>query len=149
MKENIIETIVGLIVLVIVSVFCIFAYTSGGNSRFKAGYIINAKFDNIEGIVIGSDVMMSGVKIGYVQNIKLDKINYLAELDIHIDKMVSLPKDSRAMVVSSGFLGSKFIAITPGNSQQSMNPDDDIKYTQSSINLESLIGKFIYSSEKK
>jgi phospholipid/cholesterol/gamma-HCH transport system substrate-binding protein len=79
----------------------------------------------------------------------LDKNTYFAILKLSINKDIKLPKDSGAAVTTSGFLGSKFIAITPGSEETNLSDNDQIKYTQSSINIESLIGKLMYSQGNK
>lgn len=146
MKQNIIETIVGFLVLAITTWFFVFAYNSSNRSKPHDGYILVANFDNAEGIAQGSDVMLAGVKVGYVESLTIDTISFLAEVKFRIDKYITLPKDSRASIISSGLLGNKFIAITPGSSDDNLKENDNVKYTQSAINLESLIGKFIYST---
>lgn len=149
MKQDWIEITVGFLVLIITLVFFVFAYNSSNSIKPQGGYNVSANFDNVEGIVQGSDVMMSGIKIGYVDELKLDPKTFLAFVKLRIEKYVILPEDSRASIISSGLLGAKFISITPGSSDLNLQANDRIKYTQSAINLESLIGKFIYSSSSK
>lgn len=146
MKQNILETIVGFVVIIISLTFLIFAYKAAKPSSKQAGgYRISARFQNAEGIIDGSDIMLAGIKIGSVESLVLDKTSFLAILNLRIDQNVKLPKDSQASVVTSGFLGNKFISITPGSSEDELADNDQIKYTQSSVNIETLIGKLMYS----
>jgi phospholipid/cholesterol/gamma-HCH transport system substrate-binding protein len=146
MKQNIIETVIGFVVIIVSLAFLMFAYKAGKPSSNEAGgYRISARFQNAEGIIDGSDIMLAGIKIGSVESLDLDKTSFLAILNLRINQNVKLPKDSQASVVTSGFLGNKFISITPGSSEDDLVDNDQIKYTQSSVNIEALIGKLMYS----
>jgi phospholipid/cholesterol/gamma-HCH transport system substrate-binding protein len=152
MTKNYIETIIGLIVLSVAIGFGYYSYTTSGmNKNELTGYTLNANFDRIDGLNVGSDVKVSGIKVGTVYFSDLDRYTYQAKLKLNIDTSVKLPDDSSAEVVSSGLLGDKYIAIVPGGSETYFKEGDKIKFTQSSISLESLIGKFMFGSsdEKK
>ncbi len=148
MKHSIIETLVGFIVLIIATAGLYVAYEKGNTANLKGSYLLKANFENVEGITVGSDVMLAGIKIGAVDSMDLDKNTFFAALSLKINDNVKLPKDSQAAVATSGFLGSKFIAITPGAEDENFNANEQIKRTQSSVNLESLIGKFMYSKDQ-
>lgn len=145
MKQNIIESLVGFAVIIIALVFFIFAYSIGNSSKIEAGYSLKANFQNVEGIVKGSDVMLAGVKIGSVTNINLDKNTFFALLTIKINNEIKLPNDTRIAIVTSGILGRRYISVIPGASEENLVEGNEIKYTQSSVNIETLIGKLIYS----
>lgn len=144
MKQNILETFVGFMVLAVAAFFLLYFYGSK-QSDSREEYTLNATFQNVEGVIKGSDVMIGGIIVGYIQDLKLDPVTYDAKIVLSIDKDVKIPSDSRAAIASSGFLGGKYVSITPGGDDNFLQPGDKIKYTQSSINLESLIGKFMYS----
>lgn len=145
MQQNIIETIVGFLIITIATVFFIFAYRTAGAEKHESGYTLEAKFQSAEGIIEGSDIMLAGIKIGKVQKLSLDHDTFFAIMEMNIDKGVKLPKDSQAAIVSSGFLGGKFVSIAPGGDSDDLQDHDQIKFTQSSVNMEALIGKFMYS----
>lgn len=149
MKQNIIETLVGFVVIITALVFLTFAYNIGHDSKPDGYYSLKARFENSEGITSGSDVMISGIKIGFVDKLDLDKISFMANLTMRINKDIKLPKDSQAAITTSGFLGGKFIAIIPGGDDATLADNDQIKRTQSSVSIESLIGKLIYSFGSK
>lgn len=149
MKQELLETLIGFAVLVTAGLFFMFAYKSGNVAKVQNGYAVKARFQNAEGIVAGSDVMLAGIKIGFVENMMLDKETFYAVTTLRLDSNIEIPKDSTAAIVTSGFLGGKLIAITPGEAEENLKNNDQIKYTQSSINIESLIGKFMYSSGSK
>lgn len=143
------EIIVGTFVLLCASIFL---FTSLGNSSItqgKNGYLIRAKFDNIEGISSGSDVKISGVKIGSVVNSTLDKNDFRAQLIIIVDPEIQIPVDSSVKVSSEGLLGSKYLSITPGADEKILQNNDEITFTQSSVNFEELLGKFIFGSKSE
>lgn len=144
MQKNIIETLMGAVVLAVAVVFFVFAY-QGSGMRIEAGYKVNAKFNNASGIALGSDVRIGGIKIGTVSDLSLDAESYEAIVSMQIRNNTKLPKDSSASVVSSGLLGEKYIQITPGGEEKMLKDGDKIEFTQSSVNLEELIGKFMFS----
>ena len=111
MKDNMIETAVGAVVILIAGLFFAFAYTTSGVGKAQGGYSVNAEFDNVEGINVGSDVRMAGIKIGTVTDSKLNTESWQAVLTFQIDPTVKLAEDVTAKITSEGLLGSKFVAI--------------------------------------
>ena len=149
MKQGVLETVVGFFVITLSIIFLFYVYFINNSQKSDSGYIIKARFQNVEGIIKGSDIMIAGIKVGIVEDIRLNNQDYSVDSDLRIFNYVKIPVDSNAAIVSSGFLGNKYIAINPGLSDATLNPKDYIQKTQSSINLESLIGKFMYSSGTK
>lgn len=147
-SNNYFEIIVGTFVL-LCAVF--FFFSSFKNSKIDSnkGYHLVAKFDNIDGISDGSDVKISGVKIGTVEKQFLDQKTYRAALKLIISDDVKLPSDSSAKVSSEGLLGSKYLSIEVGADEEILKDGDEIKFTQSSVNFEELLGKFIFSSNSE
>lgn len=144
MANNAIETVMGAVVLAVTGGFLYFAYS---NSSVKSveGYQVKADFANITGIGIGSDVRIGGIKVGVVEKLMLDPKTYQAVASLRIDKNIALPKDSSAAVQSVGLLGDKFVAVEPGGDDANLKDGDAITITQSSVSLEELIGKFVFS----
>lgn len=145
MKQNIIETLVGFTVIIIALAFFVFAYQNSNQSTSANGYTLKASFQSADGITKGSEVRIAGVKIGTVSDIVLDKTSFFAWVSITVEKGIKLPKDTRLEVATSGILGSRYISVIPGDSEEILVSGDQIKYTQSAVNIESLIGKLIYS----
>jgi phospholipid/cholesterol/gamma-HCH transport system substrate-binding protein len=146
MRQNIVETIIGFIVVLITISFFTYSYTNTSHDNNNE-YFLNATFQNVDGIIKGSDVKIGGIIIGRVESLDLDEENYNALVKFAIHKEVKIPADSSASISSSGFLGGKFVSISPGGDEEYINENGEIKYTQSSVNLESLIGKFMYSGK--
>jgi phospholipid/cholesterol/gamma-HCH transport system substrate-binding protein len=145
MRGNVIETVMGAVVLVVAAVFLFFAYSTS-QLRAVQGYELTAEFERIDGIREGGDVRISGIKIGSVIAEKLDPKTFLATLRFSIDPTVKLPDDTVAEIVSAGLLGDKYLSLVPGGSDNVIPPGGRIKYTQSSISLENLIGQMIFSN---
>lgn len=148
MKINLLEVAMGAVVLVVCAFFVIFAYSTS-QIQPSQGYEVVAKFDRIDGLLRGSDVRLSGVKVGTIKDIHLDPETYLAVVHITLAPEVKLPKDSSAEIVSDGLLGGKFLALIPGGDDELISSGGEITHTQAAVSLESLIGKFIFNSTEK
>ena len=148
MKNNLFEVVVGTFVLAAAIYFFFFSFSKSGIST-STTYQVSAKFDNIDGIGTGADIKISGVKIGSVATETIDLETYRAILTLDINQNIKLPKDSSAKVLSSGILGGKYIAIEVGADDQILKNGDQIQFTQSGVNFEELLGKFIFGSSKK
>ncbi len=144
MANNAIETVMGAVVLAVAGGFLYFAYN---NSNVKPidGYVVNATFSNISGIAPGSSVRIGGIKVGVVETLALDPKTYQAVAKLRIGNEVKLPKDSSAAVQSTGLIGEKFLAVEPGSEDENLNEGDKISFTQPSVSLEEMIGKFMFS----
>lgn len=147
MHRSLIETLMGAVVLSLALGFGLFAYSSSGlNKNSSDGYHITADFTNVGGVSKGSDVRIGGVKIGVVDDLSLRSDNYQAQLRLTINRSVQLPTDTTAAVVGDGLLGGKFVSLQPGGDERMLGEGERIEYTQSSVSLEELIGKFVFSA---
>ncbi len=147
-NNNYFEIIVGTFVLICASFFFVSSFKKSQSSNFET-YNIIAKFENADGLSDGADVKISGVKVGSVAKQSLDKETYRALISLDIAKNVTLSSDSSAKIASEGLLGSKYIAITPGGDEEFLKDGDEIQFTQSSVNFEELLGKFIFNSNQE
>jgi phospholipid/cholesterol/gamma-HCH transport system substrate-binding protein len=148
MKQNLMETAVGALVIAIALGFFIFMYSTTGVGKGSGGYHLTAKFKNVEGINIGSDVRMSGIKIGSVTAQALDNQTFDAVLTFAIDPTIKLPDDSTAKITSEGLLGGKFIALEPGGSETILADGGTITYTQGALDLWALVSDYMFSGKK-
>lgn len=146
MKHNVIETVMGFVVLTVAGFFLSFAYYSSKIDTTD-GYHLTAKFSRVDGVQVGSDIKLSGVNIGKVNDIILDPNSYQAVVSLDIDKQIKLPKDSSAEVISGGLLGAKYIAIVPGGDEEYLTHGQEISYTQASVSLEAMIGQVIFNKK--
>ena len=109
-------------------------------------YSVTATFGNVGGLNKGAPVKIAGVPIGQVQSVKLN--NYQAEVTLDIANEVSLREDAIATVKTQGLIGEKFIAISPGGSPDKLKPGENIRDTQSAVNIRDLISRFIFKSDE-
>ena len=148
MRKNLIETVMGAVVLAVAGFFIFFAYSKAEIDTVE-GYEINAKFDRIDGVRAGSDVRMSGIKIGTVTSSLLDPKTYFAVVKMNIKSDVKVPDDTAISVSSDGLLGDKFLALSPGGSDEFLPPGGEILTTQGSVDLMGLVGQMIFSQTNK
>ncbi len=148
MKTNFFEAFVGAIVLVIAAIFLVYTFNTA-NIRPIDGYKLFAEFDRVDGLSAGSDVRMSGIKIGTVLELKLNPETYGALISLELNKDIKLPLDSSAQIISDGFLGSKFLALIPGSDIEYIDPGGKIEFTQSPLILENVLGQFLFGLGNK
>jgi phospholipid/cholesterol/gamma-HCH transport system substrate-binding protein len=145
MGSRIVETLVGTFVLLVAGFFLAYAYTTAGVSGTSSTYSIAASFDRVDGLSVGSDVRMSGIKIGTVTEQILDPETFLARVELSIDKSIELPEDTSAKVASDGLLGGAYISLEAGGAMDLLAEGDEIEFTQGSIDLMALVGQAIFS----
>lgn len=149
MKQGAIETIVGFAVICVAALFFAFSYKVSSYSKNSDGYVLKASFQNVEGLSEGNDVKLSGIKIGYIDSLILEKDTYFAVVNLRIDKDVQIPSDSTAIVSTNGLLGGKYLRINAGAAEDTLKNNDKLKFTQSSLNIEDIISKLMYSITSK
>ncbi len=142
LKDNIVEALIGLVVIVVAVGFVVFAYNRTGQGA-GGGYALAARFPNVTGVSAGTDVRVSGMKVGTVTGSRLDAKTFQAVLDLSIDPKVRLPIDSSAAITSEGILGGSYISLTPGGDPEVLKPGAEISDTQGATDLMGLIGSYI------
>ena len=143
MKINILDAFLGFTVLLITGLFLFYVYITLDTKLFKSDeFRLHARFENIDGIVTGSKVKLSGVSIGTVKSISLEPESYYAFITMNFDKKFSFPDDTEASVQLEGLLGGSYISILPGGSDVMLLNDQEILYTQGSTRLLNLLQKF-------
>src|SRR6476659_537440 len=145
MQNSIVETLIGAAVIAVAAFFLTFAYSSTGSGPVS-GYDVVAKFNRVDGVNVGSDVRMSGIKVGTVEKMSLDPTSYNAVVTLALDSSVKLPDDSSVRITSEGLLGNQYLSIEPGASMDMIKPGGEIENTQGSIDLIGLLGKAVFSS---
>ena len=143
MGRNIVETIVGALVLVVAGVFVFYAFGKSDRSG-PAGYEIIARFDRIDGLKRGADVTLSGVKVGTVTGFDLDRKTYQAVVRMLVSSNLSLPADTHAKIVSESLLGGMVVVLEPGGDAKMLPAGGEIQVTQGAIPLSELIAKFMF-----
>lgn len=143
MNKKPVETIMGIVVLIVAILFLLFAYRVSDLQVVK-GYELNAKFLKVGGLNVGSDVRINGIKIGTVTHQKLSHEDYMVDVVLSISSDIKLPVDSIVSIVSDGLMGDKFIKIEPGKSQEILKDGDTIEKTQDFKTLEDMVGEIIF-----
>jgi phospholipid/cholesterol/gamma-HCH transport system substrate-binding protein len=140
-QNNIAETIIGALVIAVAVGFMAFIYTRTGSGSLS-GYEINARLPKVDGLGIGTDVRLSGIKIGTVTDLALDPKTYLVTVHMNIRDDIKVPADSSVLVTSAGFLGSQYLSITPGGDDKMMVAGGFFESVQGSIDVMNLVGRF-------
>lgn len=149
MKNEMVETLIGAAVVVIAAAFFLFAYQASSEGSTVGGYRLVAEFDNAEGINIGTDVRMAGVKVGTVVGQKLNFENYQAAITMQLDKQLLLTDDATAKVTAEGLLGSKFISLEQGGSDAKLADGGMISNTQGAVDIWSLISQAMFAKTEE
>jgi phospholipid/cholesterol/gamma-HCH transport system substrate-binding protein len=142
-RRNAAEILAGAVVLLAAAGFLGYAVANSGRSTLS-GYTLTAKFDHIDGLPVGSDVRLAGVKVGSVLTERIDPQSFLAVVTLSVRQGLALPKDSSAAIDSESLLGGKYLSLSPGGDSTMLQPGGTITITQSSVSLEQLLGKFIF-----
>ncbi len=146
-RHSAIEIATGAAVLLIAGGFLVYAVANTGQ-HIGAGYTLHAEFDHADGLGTGAEVRIAGVKVGSVQGISLNTKTYQADVAFSVQRDVSLTTDSSATISTDGLLGGKYLALATGGDEASLKPGATITITQGSVNLESLLGAYIFGSTK-
>jgi phospholipid/cholesterol/gamma-HCH transport system substrate-binding protein len=136
------EMLVGAAVLAGAIGFAVYAGQVAGISRGGDTYDLAASFRSLEGVSVGTDVRLAGVKIGSVTGVDLDVQTYRAATTFGIRSDIAIPDDSAAVISSEGLLGGNFVEIMPGGSMDNFAPGDQFGDTQGAVSLISLLVKF-------
>ena len=144
MRRNMIETVMGALVLVVAIGFVFIVFESTSASHGDGGYRVSMELTDASGVVRGTDVRMAGIKIGSVVEQGLDPDTFFATVTIEIDGSIKLPADSSAKVLPDGLLGGSYVHITAGNSSEMIEDGGEILDAEGPINVVDLIGKTIF-----
>lgn len=148
MAEHTTEVIVGAGVLAAAFGFVIYAGQVSGYSATTTTYPLEASFRSLEGVSVGTDVRLAGVKIGTVAEVSLNPETYRADTTVALAQGIEIPDDSAIVISSEGLLGGNFVEVVPGGSPFFYAPGDTIDDTQGAISLVSLLLKFVSGSSE-
>lgn len=142
--NNLVESLIGAIVLIVAGSFFWFTYDRTDMASVD-GYELVAVFESVDGLDVGSDVKISGIKVGTVLKQFLDTESFEAIVHFTVKKGLMLPTDSSATISSEGLLGGNYLSLTSGGLDEYLEAGDQIEFTQGSVDLMDLIGQAIYS----
>jgi phospholipid/cholesterol/gamma-HCH transport system substrate-binding protein len=146
LKENVIEALIGGIVVLVAVFFVNFAWERTQAGRGGDGYVLTARFPSVAGISPGADVKLAGIKVGQVVAQRLDPASYQAILEIAVQPGLDLPIDSSAAITSEGLLGGNFVSLSPGAEEIMLKPGEEIIETSGAADLMGLIGSVVNRS---
>jgi len=140
-QNNVAETLIGAVVIAVAVGFLAFAYLRTGSGSLS-GYEINARLPKADGLSVGTDVRLAGIKIGTVTDLTLDPKTFLVTVHMSIRNDVKLPVDSSVLVTQAGFLGGQYLSITPGGDDKMMAAGSFFENAQGSIDVMGLVNRF-------
>lgn len=145
MKQTKLEFLVGIFVLLGLAAVTYLTVKLGAGSLLGSDtYVIEARFTNAGGLNTGSNVVVAGVAVGRVEAIRMEESEYTAIATLRVMTGLKLPTDSMASIKTTGLIGDKFIALSPGADETYLQPGARITMTESAVDLESLIGKMAF-----
>lgn len=121
---------------------------TGAGSSNAGQYDLRASFRSVEGVTVGTDVRLAGVKVGTVTALTLNPQTFFADATISVADSVQLPDDSAALISSEGLLGGNFVELVPGGSPDNYAAGDEIEDTQGAVSVISLMMKFAGGGDK-
>lgn len=143
MKRNMIEAVLGAVVLAAAAIFLAFA-AQVATVKSTSGYAVSATFTKVGGLERGSDVRISGISVGTVTSQELDPKTFQAKVTLSIDSAVQLPTDTEAAIVGDGLLGGKYVNLVPGQAAEKIKAGGVLARTKDYQSLEDLVGQIIF-----
>ena len=145
MQRNMLETVLGAIVLLTAVAFVSLAYEAA-NIRGTDGYELEAEFGATGGLSVGDDVRISGIKVGRISRQELDPVTYAARIVMSLDERIRIPADSSARITAASLLGGNYLELIPGADEDMMQPGEVIYDTRDPVSLTDLLGKAVFSA---
>ena len=145
MQRNMLETVMGGIVLLTAVAFVSLAYEAA-NIRGTDGYELEAEFGATGGLSVGDDVRISGIKVGRISRQELDPVTYAARIVMSLDERIRIPADSSARITAASLLGGNYLELIPGADEDMMQPGEVIYDTRDPVSLTDLLGKAVFSA---
>lgn len=145
MQRNMLETVMGAIVLLTAVAFVSLAYEAA-NIRGTDGYELEAEFGATGGLSVGDDVRISGIKVGRISRQELDPVTYAARIVMSLDERIRIPADSSARITAASLLGGNYLELIPGADEDMMKPGEVIYDTRDPVSLTDLLGKAVFSA---
>ena len=145
MQRNMLETVMGAIVLFTAVAFVSLAYEAA-NIRGTDGYELEAEFGATGGLSVGDDVRIAGIKVGRILRQELDPVTYAARIVMSLDEKIRIPADSSARITAASLLGGNQLELIPGADEEMMQPGEVIYDTRDPVSLTDLLGKAVFSA---
>jgi len=146
MRNNVVETMMGAVVLLITGGFLYFAFNNAGVGAVDGTKYL-ASFDKVDGLAVGGEVKISGIKVGTITRQYLDEDTFEAMVEMSVSSSIELPEDTFAKITSEGLLGGNYLVLDPGGSDVLLEEGDLITETQGAVDFLGLLDKFAGSGE--
>lgn len=143
------ETAIGALALVAAALALWLVSVGGKAARAGNGYVLTARFDQIDGLTTGSPVFLSGIQVGSVVKIDLAPGTLKPIVTISVRRGLAIPADSALLVMSDGVLGGKFMRIEPGSETEAMKPGERFQTVQDSVIVEQILQKIVQGAEAR
>lgn len=143
MKRSMVETLLGAVVIVVAAGFLVFALQATEVGAVE-GLNMKARFLKVGGLEVGSDVRISGVKVGTVTDRILDTNSFEAVVLFTVSADVQVPSDTQAVVTSEGLLGNKYLRLIPGSAKEFVGDGGEISQTRDFRSLEDTVSEIIF-----
>jgi phospholipid/cholesterol/gamma-HCH transport system substrate-binding protein len=144
MKRTSVELGVGIFVFIGMLAVGYLTVKLGRMEMFEGDYyLVSARFQNVSGLKAGSSVEIAGVPVGQVSAIRVNPENFAAIVEMKIEKGVALTDDTIASVKTQGLIGDKYIKLSPGGSDKGLQPGDTMVETESAVDFEELLSKYV------
>lgn len=144
-----VETAVGAVAM-LVGALALWVVSAGGKAaQASGGYVLTARFDQVDGLSTGNPVYLAGIQIGSVLRIELAPGSFKPVVSLSVRRGIVIPKDSAALVMSDGVLGGKFLRIEAGSETEAMAPGDRFSMVQDSVIVEVLLQKIVQGAEAR
>ena len=137
------EILTGAAILAVAIGFVVYAAQGAGLTGAPESYPLTASFRSVEGITVGSDVRLAGVKVGTITDLTLNPQTFFADARIEVRNDVLLPVDSTILISSEGLLGGNYVELLPGGALETLEAGGEIEDTQGSVSLITLLMKFV------
>lgn len=148
MERETLNIWVGAAVLIIVPLLFFIFFTGDIRTQAASGYELQGRYSRVDGVAVGTKVLLTGIPIGQVTKLRFDPEDQQAVLTFSIRDGIKIPRDSVAMIVSDGLLGGKFIKVGVGGELENLNPGDSFGYIQDSVLIEPLLEKIVSDAER-
>jgi phospholipid/cholesterol/gamma-HCH transport system substrate-binding protein len=149
MNRETVHILLGAAVLLAAPLLLFVFFTGDARTGSTEGYELEARYNRVDGVSIGTDVLLAGVPVGKVTGQDFDAETLQAVLTMTLRDDIRLPTDTAALIVSEGLMGGKIIKLDPGGAEEMLSPGDDFQYVQDAIIVEALLEKVVLWAEAK
>jgi phospholipid/cholesterol/gamma-HCH transport system substrate-binding protein len=143
------ETLIGTAVMAALVLALWLASAGGRAAQASDSYVLVARFDQVDGLSVGSAVFVAGIQVGRIVKIELAPGTLKAQVTMSVRRGIAVPTDSAALIMSDGVLGAKFLRIEPGSETEALKPGDRFQHVQDSVIVEQILQKIVQGAEAR